>query len=634
MAMLDRLPALPLVASDPYFSIWMPADTPTQTDSCHWSGPEKPLRGSLTVDGAAFRFLGAGPEAEAELTAQQVTATATRFVHQAGGVRLETVFRTPALPQDPDLLSMPVTLVSFSLASVDGGEHQVALRFHLSDKLCYDGNIRPAMTSDSFAFLGHGAAWCGQTVQRPLSHSGDHVTMDWGYLYLMGDGEVSALGDGLALTWAGAVKEETGLRAVVAYDDIASINYFGDLCKPWYRRHGAQITDAIRTAWEGFEAITARCQALDQEQAGEAEQAGGADYAYLCAAAWRQTFAAHKLIATPRGEMAFLSKENDSNGCIGTVDVSYPSIPVLLKYAPELVNALCRPVLEFASMPVWTDDFAPHDVGRYPNATGQVYAARRQVRNGETHPPYYLYPAGAPVYDPRYQMPVEECGNMLVMLAAAQAFGASDGLARAYRPLLDKWVGYLVTYGEDPGEQLCTDDFAGHLAHNVNLAAKAMVGVACYGRITGDASWEDKAREMAARFLEKVGAQGNTPLTLDGQGWCMKYNLLWDRVLHLGLLPDGFYDAELNSYLPRINAYGLPLDSRADYTKSDWICWTAALTQDKALRQALLSPIARMLRETTSRVPFSDWYDTKTGRYQAFIARSVQGGIYAPLLWG
>ena len=295
---------------------------------------------------------------------------------------------------------------------------------------------------------------------------------------------------------------------------------------------------------------------------------------------------------------------------------------------------LCRPVLEFASMPVWTDDFAPHDVGRYPNATGQVYAARRQVRNGETHPPYYLYPAGAPVYDPRYQMPVEECGNMLVMLAAAQAFGASEGLARAYRPLLDKWVGYLVTYGEDPGEQLCTDDFAGHLAHNVNLAAKAMVGVACYGRLTGDASWEDKAREMAARFLEKVGAQGNTPLTLDGQGWSMKYNLLWDRVLHLGLLPDGFYDAELNSYLPRINAYGLPLDSRADYTKSDWICWTAALTQDKALRQALLSPIARMLRETTSRVPFSDWYDTKTGRYQAFIARSVQGGIYAPLLRG
>ena len=79
------------------------------------------------------------------------------------------------------------------------------------------------------------------------------------------------------------------------------------------------------------------------------------------------------------------------NGCIGTVDVSYPSIPIFLKYCPELVNALCRPVLEFASMPVWTEDFAPHDVGRYPLATGQVYAARRHVGQGECYPPYYLY---------------------------------------------------------------------------------------------------------------------------------------------------------------------------------------------------------------------------------------------------
>ena len=31
-------------------------------------------------------------------------------------------------------------------------------------------------------------------------------------------------------------------------------------------------------------------------------------------------------------------------------------------------------------------------------------------------------------------------------------------------------------------------------------------------------------------------------------------------------------------------------------------------------------------------VPFSDWYDTKTGRFVAFIARSVQGGVYMPLL--
>lgn len=79
MPCIDRLPAIPLLASDPYLSIWMPADTMTQTDACHWSGPAKPIRGVLTVDGAACRFLGAGPEPEADLTELKVTATRTCF---------------------------------------------------------------------------------------------------------------------------------------------------------------------------------------------------------------------------------------------------------------------------------------------------------------------------------------------------------------------------------------------------------------------------------------------------------------------------------------------------------------------------------------------------------------------------
>ena len=79
MLCIDRLPAIPLVASDPYLSIWMPADTMTQTDTCHWSGSVKPIRGVLTVDGAACRFLGEGAEPEAALTELKVTATRTRF---------------------------------------------------------------------------------------------------------------------------------------------------------------------------------------------------------------------------------------------------------------------------------------------------------------------------------------------------------------------------------------------------------------------------------------------------------------------------------------------------------------------------------------------------------------------------
>ncbi len=630
MQYIDRLPAIPLIASDPYLSIWMPADTMTQTDTCHWSGPAKPVRSTVTVDGQPYRFLGAGPDPEAVLKELRVSATQTVFVSDCGPVRLTARFASPALPDDLDLLSMPVTLAAFSADAPDGQPHEVRVKLHISDRLCYDGDIRPAMLGGEVMLGGHAAAWCGQTVQKPLSHSGDHVTIDWGYLYLCADGETVCAGDGVQTAFPLAT-DGTSARVLIAYDDIASINYFGSLCKTWYRRDGRQITDAIRFVYEHFDNILARCGALDETVARDAREAAGEDYVSIVNAAWRQTFAAHKLIATPAGEMALLSKENDSNGCIGTADVSYPSIPIFLRYCPELVNALCRPILEFASMPVWTDEFAPHDVGRYPLATGQVYAAAKHVGPGETYPPYYLYDAGTPVWDGHYQMPVEECGNMLIMLETARSFGADSALGKKYLPLLGQWAQYLLTHGEDPDEQLCTDDFAGHLAHNANLSAKAIVGIACYGRLSGDAAYTRQARTMAARLREKIGA-GSTPLTLDGKGWSIKYNLLWDRVLGLGLMPEDFYAAEIASYLPRMNLYGLPLDSRADYTKSDWLCWIAAMTDDPAARAALLAPIARYLRETASRVPFSDWYDTKTGRYVSFIARSVQGGVFAPML--
>lgn len=646
MNTFDRLPAIPLIASDPYFSIWVPGDTVDSADTVHWAGAPKPIDATLTVDGACCRFIGKN-ESDSWLTSQEVTATQTKFTVEGGGVRLSVRFAAPAFPDNPDVMSMPVTLVSMRLAVLDGEPHHVALRLHLPSRLCYDGDVQPEMFADCFVQNDWVTALCGQKVQKPLCHSGDHITIDWGYLYLCAEtGRIGAGQDGLTFSWEGeldeakAGKEKAGegetfgakeFRLLIAYDDIASINYFGSLCKAWYRRNGCQITDAISFAENSFDSILAQCDAWDARVYEDSLAACDEDYAQITAAAWRQTLAAHKMIATPSGKMALLSKENDSNGCIGTVDVSYPSIPLFLKYNPELVNALCLPVLEFANMPVWDYDFAPHDVGRYPYATGQVYASRG-CPNGMVYPPFYLYPPTHEIYDPRRQMPVEECGNMLIMLAVAQWAGADSNLPVQYRDTLDKWVQYLLTYGEDPGEQLCTDDFAGHLAHNVNLAAKAIVGVACYGLLIEDTSYLDQARGMAGRLEEKIGSAGNTPLTLDGQGWSMKYNLLWDRVLNLGLFSDAFYEAELASYMPRINPYGLPLDSRETYTKSDWICWTAAMSKDKEQRKALLSPIARYLKETTSRVAFSDWYDTKSGIYKHFIARSVQGGVFAPML--
>ena len=640
MSKFDRLPALPLIANDPYFSVWLPADLPTEANTVHWTGAPKWIRGHVTIDGARYRWLGKNGVRAMKSVEVRVTPTKTRFVQEAAGIELTVDFITPALTDDLDIMSTPITFVEFAVRSIDGKDHQVDVQFLVPHSLCYDGASRPDIRGAAFNNGDLNVAYVGQKNQKVLCHSGDMITIDWGYLYAASALPVKVQGEWIASNWSLTAGEAVQKSFVMlGYDDIASINYFGVPCRAWYARNGKNIVEALDEFGKNHDDIIARCAKLDEAVMADARKVGGEDYELIISAAWRHTISAHKLIATPEGEMAFLSKENNSNGCIGTVDVSYPSIPMFLKYCPELVNALSRPIMQFANMPVWEFDFAPHDVGRYPYATGEVYSLPTHAPNGEVYPPYYLYAPGCDVYTTHRAMPVEECGNMLVMLYTAVHFGADDGLLRKYLPTLNKWVRYLDEYGEDPGEQLCTDDFAGHLAHNVNLSAKAIMGVACYGKILahlgdaeGGAKWTARAKEMADSWMQRAGTGDYAPLTFDGQGWSMKYNLAWDLVLKMDLIPREFYDRETKSYLSRINEYGLPLDSRADYTKSDWMVWCAAMAQDEETRKALLAPLAYYLRNTRTRVPFSDWYDTVSGDFVEFIARSVQGGLFMPML--
>ncbi len=630
---ITRLSAVPVIVNDPYFSIWSAADKPTDCNTTHWAGEDKPVHASVVIDGKTLRLMGTGGTAAMKLVASTVTATATEFVYEDMGVRAKLKFVSPLLMDDPDVLSAGVTYGSITTEIIDGQAHDIKAVFSASSQLTYSGIEMKPVIYDKFDIKGLKAAFVGQATQKPVSHSGDHITIDWGYLYLASHEDVAASEGGLRIS------AKNSVEFMVAYDDTAAINYFGVLTPAWYARNGKNMVQMLTEMDARRGEILNRCARLDKDILEKSTAIGGEDYALITAAAYRQCIAAHKLIADENGEMVFLSKENDSNGCIGTVDVSYPSIPLMLIYNPEFVRALCRPILRFANMPVWKFDFAPHDVGRYPNATGQVYAAKRKgVYNGLTHPPYFLYPANADVYDFRYQMPVEECGNMLIMLASAWYADGCACLAKKYMPTLEKWVRYLIEYGEDPGEQLCTDDFAGHLARNVNLSAKAVCGVAAYGMLVkalGDAEKGEeyiaKANEMAKSWLERCDAGDHTWLTFDGMGWSMKYNMVWDKLFKLNMLPEEFYLKENAWYLKTMNEYGLPLDSRSAYTKSDWFMWVGAMAPEKDF-PAYAAPLAKCMRETASRVAFSDWYDTENATYQAFIARSVQGGVFMPLL--
>ena len=211
--------------------------------------------------------------------------------------------------------------------------------------------------------------------------------------------------------------------------------------------------------------------------------------------------------------------------------------------------------------------------------------------------------------------------------------------------------GYLVltAEGEPIGDPI--GPFAGGGGggggNNANLSVKAIIALACYAemaKMRGEkdvaAKYRALAEDMAKKWCKaaKGGRLGAHKLTLDKarhafDTWAQKYNLVWDRILGLKLFPPEVAQTELAAYRQLLLPYGLPLDSRLNYTKADWTVWSATLTGDRGDFEALITPLYRFADETPDRIPFTDWYWADNGRYRGFRARSVIGGIFIPALY-
>lgn len=656
-----RPPAIPLVTHDPYFSVWSNTNELPASPTRHWTGSEQPLTGLIGIDGAVYRFLGGQrrlPDSVQPMqqTGFELTPTRTSYRFETSGVRLDLTFLTPALPDDLDILSRPATYLIWDIHAMDGKEHQVKLYLDAASHLAVDRPDQRTVWS-RHKVAGMDVLRIGSADQRILNRSGDDLRIDWGYFYIAvpwQDGQVETIGTtlperenytgtlelptldsldipeytsratpviGFALDLGTITSRPVRRYAILAYDDIFSIEYFHRKLRPYWRRaRGAGPAEMLKAAAVDFESLRERCSRFDQELIEDLVAAGGPEYAALAVLAYRQTLAAHKLTVDWDGTPLYFSKENFSNGCIGTVDVTYPSSPFFLLLNPQLLKAQLRPVLDYAQSPRWRWPFAPHDLGQYPLANGQVYGGAEESEEN--------------------QMPVEESGNMLIMMAALARAEGNANFSRRYWPLLTKWAEYLRAKGMDPENQLSTDDFAGHLARNTNLSIKAIVALASYGELAGQlgynelaASYRDLSRQMASRWVEMADDGDHFRLAFDKPGtWSQKYNLVWDKLLNLNLFPADVVRKEIAWYKQKQNAFGLPLDNRSTYTKLDWILWTATLAGNQEDFRTLSQPAYRFANETPDRVPLSDWYWTLDGKQRGFRARSVVGGVYIKML--
>ena len=600
-----RPPAVPLVSCDPFFSVWSAADRLTDAETTHWAGAKQPISVTLAADGRTWRLCGLEPKSVPALpqTGVEVRPLQTVCTFAKDALKVRLVFSTAKLTDDLDVFSRPVTYVT---AYVEGVK-EWRLDASISPALATNDD-KASMATNRCMVAGMPAMSIGRKEQRPLSRGGDRVRCDWGWAWLVGP---SAAKGGEA-------------HFMLAYDDVKALKFFGDDLPAWWRREGMSFAAMLEKAEAERVSILKRLDAFDAELYADLMKAGGEKYAKLASLAYRQTFAACKLAADRNKQPVYISKENDSGGLAGTVDVLYPQAPQMLLVSPTLMRAMLAPVLLYANHSRWPWPFAPHDLGLYPLAEGQVYGGGEKSK------------------DESRLMPVEECGNMIISLAAlAQAEGTAE-FASYWWPTVTKWAEYLAKFGFDPGNQLCTDDFAGHLAHNANLAAKSIVALACYARLAGAlghadaaAKYSAMAKDMVTKWMDaaKGGAEGGYRLAYDRPGtWSMKYNLVWDRVLGLGLFQQSVFDAEMAAYRRLAKSYGIPLDNRKTWTKTDWELWCAVFTGRRADFDAIVDRVYRFADETPSRVAFSDWYMADSGKYVHFIGRSVIGGVLMPML--
>ena len=658
----QRPPSVPLVTNDPYFSIWSNADQLTADTTRHWTGTPQSLTSLIRIDGKTSRLMGSERNNKLPAFPQRaltVAPTQTTYRFEDAGVRIELKFTTPALPDNLDLLSRPITYITWTASTTDNRNHSIQVYFDASSDLAVNTPDQPVAWSRLKA-NGLQVLRLGSRAQPMLEKSGDNLRIDWGYLYLAApdshDVQMAAADRATPrkdFETAGAIIPEDAFAdhnprvryndvrnpvlsasfdlsaasatplsryVILAYDDLYSLEYFNRRVRPYWRRNGMEAKEMLQQSAIAHDEILAKCTEFDTKLMADLDKSGGPEYAKIAALAYRQAIAAHKLAVDMDGKILFFSKENFSNGSINTVDVFYPSAPLFLYLAPKLLRGSVEPILEYGAMSRWPWPYAPHDLGTYPLANGQTYGGGERTEDS--------------------QMPVEESGNMLILVAAlAKADGQLD-LANKYWPTLTKWAEFLRDKGLDPENQLCTDDFAGHLARNANLSLKAIEGLGSYARLaekTGRADVAQKYRaisqDYAAKWIKMAADGDHTVLAFGNPGtWSQKYNLVWDRLLGLDLFPPDVARKEVAFYLTKQHPYGLPLDNRADYTKIDWLVWSATLAEKPADFRALIAPVYKWMNETPTRVPLTDWYMTTDGKQRGFQARSVVGGIYIKAL--
>ncbi|KIY74089.1 DUF1793-domain-containing protein [Cylindrobasidium torrendii FP15055 ss-10] len=660
-------PAIPLVVRTPYVSAWLPQGPGVALNDAwptFWTGSILGWAGFAKVDGTSYSFLGAanvdGQSFEkAVQTSFEFTSTQSTFVLTAGPVDLEVSFLSPVEPNDLVKYSTPFGYMSVKATANDGASHSVQIYSDISAEwvsgdLGLSANwsttttgsnvihqvslLSPSQYAEVNDHTQYGSAyWATSNTAGTTYQSGSDTAVRAqflanGNLANSQDTNFRAINDnwpvfGLA-TDLGTTSSASVVFTVGHVRDPA-ISYIVD---------GGALEDRSFHFWSAFSSVgdliddfladyndaLTRAEAFDAQVDSDAKAISN-DYAGVVALSIRQALGATELTISKNGDgswntddVLLFMKEISSDGNTNTVDVIFPAWPVLLYTNPTLGKYLLDVLFQYQATGQYPNRYSVHDIGaHYPNAVGHNDGLDEA-------------------------MPVEESGNMIIMaLSYAQRTGDNSQLT-TYADLLDQWTQYLIEDSLIPEDQLSTDDFAGHLANQTNLAIKGIIGIQAMSEIAsivGDsdksANYSSIASSYVEQWLELSGANGGEHLNLhygDPSSWGLAYNLYAEKLLDISIFPTSVYEMQTAWYKTVIDPYGIPLDTRHTYTKSDWEIWTSVIVTDTTLRDDIISGVRAWAADGLSTQPFGDWYETADGSPQGFRARPVVGGHLAHLV--
>ena len=264
-----HIPAYPLFTLDPFTTIWSKTDELNRSDTIHWTGKKMPMSATVRVDNVTYRLMGKGMSRRLKQEDVRVSPVTTEYVFRGKNFVVELRFSTPMRMDDTETLAYPFSYLDYRFSATDGSTHDVEFTLCADESVCYEK--RGAVKCDVQMSGDCEIASMGLAEQTPLSEEGDSVKINWGYAYLAvqapGKARIRKTVSGLRISANSAfsgVKERSG-TFVFAYDDVESIDYFGDRLQGYWHTRFGNIIEAIEFAVAKHDELLGAAKAFSEK---------------------------------------------------------------------------------------------------------------------------------------------------------------------------------------------------------------------------------------------------------------------------------------------------------------------------------------------------------------------------------